>query len=423
VTPTPKQTAFLLLDYIREVFFGGAAGGGKSVALLMAALQYVDFPQYSALLLRRTFAQLEKRGALLDMANDWLAGTDAHRVDGGRKWTFPSGATLEFGYIDCDKDKYNYQSARYHFVGFDELTQFEEDWYRYLFSRTRRTQDDISNIPIRVRSASNPGNIGHEWVRQRFLIEANPERLFVPSKLDDNPHLDRDDYATSMREGLRAIDLAQLLDGNWEIRPSGGLFRREWFDTVDDYPHDAIVVRYWDLAATNEGDWTVGLKLAEKNGVYYVLDVQRIRATPLVVEQLVKAVAGMDGKSTHIYMEQEPGSSGVANVDNYARRVLQGYIFRADRKTGDKYVRALPVSAAAEHHNIKLTRGRWLGAFIDEVEAFPETLHDDQVDALTGAFDAIQKIKSSGITQVGSVNWKVTTDRMPMPPMRPRVIS
>src|SRR6266508_6612551 len=95
-TISEKQALFLLLD-CREAFYGGAAGGGKSDALLMAALQYVDVPGYSALLLRRTYAELEKSDGLIPRADAWLSNTDARRHDGGKLWTFPSGARLEFG--------------------------------------------------------------------------------------------------------------------------------------------------------------------------------------------------------------------------------------------------------------------------------------------------------------------------------------
>src|SRR4030081_1951468 len=97
--PTPRQTAFLALEDYEEVGFGGAAGGGKSVSLLMAALLYVDQPDYSALILRRTFSELSQRGALMDMAADWISGKGARWNDETHTWKFPSGATLAFGYL------------------------------------------------------------------------------------------------------------------------------------------------------------------------------------------------------------------------------------------------------------------------------------------------------------------------------------
>jgi predicted phage terminase large subunit-like protein len=99
----------------------------------------------------------------------------------------------------------------------------------------------------------------------------------------------------------------------------------------------------------------------------------------------------MDGPSTKIYMEQEPGSSGVNTIDHYAREVLKGMDFRADRVTGNKVIRAGPVSAAAQAGNVKLMRAAWVQAFLDELLLFPNGAHDDQVDALSGAFSMLNE--------------------------------
>ncbi len=164
--PTPPQTAFLLLE-CREAMYGGAAGGGKSDALLMAALQYVDVPDYAALLLRKSYSDLALPAALIPRAAEWLTATDAKWNGAEHVWRFPSGASLSFGYLDTEADKYRYQSAEYQFIGFDELTQFAESQYTYMFSRLRRLKG--SSVPLRMRGASNPGGYGHEWVKQRFI--------------------------------------------------------------------------------------------------------------------------------------------------------------------------------------------------------------------------------------------------------------
>jgi len=195
--PTAKQLAFLLLENV-EALYGGAAGGGKSDALLMAALQYVDQPDYSALLLRRSYADLALPGALMDRAKEWLMPADAHWREASKTWTFPSGATLSFGYLEHTGDEYRYQSTEFAFIGFDELTQFEEKQYRYMFSRLRRLAD--SSVPLRMRTASNPGGIGHEWVRSRFIDDdpLNQRRVFISARLPDNPYLDQAAYIESL---------------------------------------------------------------------------------------------------------------------------------------------------------------------------------------------------------------------------------
>lgn len=389
--PTPKQAEFLLLPHL-EALYGGAAGGGKSDALLMAALQYVDVPGYAAILFRRTYADLALPGALMDRAHEWLDGTAAQWNDKEKTWRFPLGATMSFGYLEHENDKYRYQSAEFQFIGFDELTQFSESQYRYLFSRLRRLKG--AKIPLRIRAASNPGGVGHEWVRQRFLIEGPTRgRPFIPARLQDNPHLDAEEYRRSLAN-LDPVTRAQLLNGDWSARQVGNKFRREWFEIVDPAPPGIRKVRYWDLAATEpkpgtDPDWTVGALVGEADGVYYVCDIRRVRTTPRGVEALVRQTAELDGRDVEIYMEQEPGSSGVNTIDHYARYVLKGFAFHGVKVSGSKELRANPVSAAAEAGNVKLVRGPWVGEFLDEAEAFPLGAHDDQVDAVSGAVEAL----------------------------------
>src|ERR1700687_614909 len=231
--PHPKQSAFLALD-VKEALFGGAAGGGKSDALLMAALQHVDVPNYAALLLRRTYPDLIKPGALMDRADQWLRPTAARWSEKRRAWIFPSGAIIAFGHLDHENHKYEYQSSEFQFVGFDELTQFTETQYRYLFSRLRRLKG--SRVPIRMRAATNPGGVGHEWVKMRFALwEDDTEkrndllaahgRAFVRSMLEDNPSLDCAEYEESLAE-LDPVTRAQLRGGDWSAAAAGNKFKR-----------------------------------------------------------------------------------------------------------------------------------------------------------------------------------------------------
>ena len=388
--PTPKQAEFLLLDE-KEALFGGAAGGGKSDALLMAALQYVDYPGYAAILFRRTFADLALPGALMDRMAEWLAGKNARWHDKSKTWIFPSGATISFGYLEHEKDKFRYQGAEFQFIGFDELTHFTMSQYTYLFSRLRRLKG--AKVPLRMRTASNPGGVGHEWVKQRFLIEGLKEhRPFVPSTIDDNPYLDREEYVISLQE-LDPLTRSQLLSGDWDASTKGNKFRREWFPIVSTAPSECNWIRYWDLAATEpkpgtDPDYTAGALVGELDGVFYIQDIRRTRSSPQGVEKLIQQTAETDGRNVSIYMEQEPGSSGVNTIDHYRRRVLKGWDFRGHKSTGSKEVRANPVSSAAEAGNVKLVQGDWIGDFLNEAEVFAtvSASHDDQVDAVSGAF-------------------------------------
>lgn len=409
-----KQAQFLLLDN-EEALYGGAAGPGKSSALFMAALQYVSVPGYSAILFRRTFRDLSLPGALMDRSKEWLMPTDATWKGQENCWEFPSGAKLAFGYLDTETDKYRYQSAEFQFIGFDELTQFTEDQYRYLFSRLRRLK--TSHVPLRMRSASNPGGIGHDWVKQRFMVEGlEYNRVFVPAKLVDNPFIDQVSYIKSL-SNLDPITRQQYLEGDWNARHGGSIFKREKFEVITQAPAELErKVRYWDKAATkpkagSDPDYTVGVKLGLKDGVYYVLDVVRFRGAPGEVENRIRQTAMVDTVNIPVYLEQEPGSSGVDSIDHYARVVLVGFNFHGVKTTGSKAERAAPLSSAASagsegtYGNVKLVQAPWNTEFLDEVEAFPMGKHDDQVDALSGAFLALATSGPLGGGTIDKVPW------------------
>ncbi len=489
--PHPPQQAFLLLSFIHEVFYGGAAGGGKSDAGLMGSLQYADVPGYSALIIRRTFQDLALPGAIMSRAGQWLAGTGARKRDGGKLWEFPTSdpdrpATLQFGYCTTHQDVYRYQSAEFQSIFIDELTHFEERTYRYLFSRLRgpavpcsscghmtsqpaaeRRQHDedhdhcecghehvpwkecegpgvsngicgcidyrpvgcecleaipdreavdqlgkplltpasdgttLADVPLRMRSGSNPGGVGHEWVRARFIDEATrrEDAVFVPAKLSDNPSLDRKAYRASLGE-LSNVDVARLEHGDWDVGDDGDVFERGWFQIVDEAPADCRWVRYWDMAATvpkvvrgravTDPDWTVGSLVGLSSaGQFYLKDVVRFRKSPLDTERIIAQTAAVDGRRVPVRMEQEPGSSGVGAIDHYRREVLVGFDFDGNRPTLSKQERAAPMARAAQAGNFKLISAPWNREWLDEVAGFPNLNHDDQVDSAAGGVEEV----------------------------------
>jgi predicted phage terminase large subunit-like protein len=420
--PHPKQQAFLLLA-TREALFGGAAGGGKTDALLMAALQYVCIPGYAAVMFRQNYPQLAREEGLIDRANEWLAPTDATYSATDRVWHFPSGATLTLAHLERDDDRHKWAGPAFQRICWDELTNWaSERPYRFLFSRLRRRQDDlracptcgrtIADVPLSVRAGTNPGGPGQEWVYRRFVLPwerwrkgegPRPERVFLPSRLRDNPSLDYDAYVESL-EQLDGVELAQLLEGDWSVREAGDYFDRTWFPIVHEAPAGLRLVRHWDLAATeakgrSDPDWTVGALVGlSSEGRWFVLDLRRVRATPGKVEALVAQTAALDGRAVPVHMEQEPGSSGVNTIDHYRRRVLVGHTFTGSPTTGSKSVRARPLSAAAEAGNVILVdTGSWdVEAFLAEAELFPLGAHDDQVDAVAGAMEYLAGKRGRG---------------------------
>lgn len=427
--PNPGPQEYFLSLTCREALFGGSAGGGKSAALLVDAVRYVGKgygPAYKALLLRRTYPELEKS---LIPESRLLYRRLGGRYNGQlHVWTFPEGETVWLSHLQQESDVHAHQSAEYQFIGFDEVTSFTEAQYLYLgYSRMRSSH----GVPLRLRAGTNPGNEGHDWVFKRFGSWLNPEsdikarpgqvlqflrsgndesvvpvgtpgamgRTFVPSKHTDNPHLD-DGYAVGL-DMLDAVTRAQLKDGNWLIKPGRGLyFKRNYFTVVDAYPADAQLIRYWDRAGTGETeaakrknsdpDWTVGLLLGKSNGIYYVIDVNRFRGTPGEVEREILNTAQADGKRVMVGLEQDPAQAGKFEIDTYMR-TLDGFNVRAFPARVDKITRAQPASAQAEHGNFRMLQAAWNKGFVEELEAFPEGGHDDQVDALSGAHNAISK--------------------------------
>jgi predicted phage terminase large subunit-like protein len=392
-----QQQVFLRTNAM-EALFGGAAGGGKSSALLMAAMQYVDVPGYSALLFRRTLQDLTLPGALMDRFREWIAPYDDVRWNANTYTaTFPSGARISFGYLNNKDDYLRYKGVEVQFIGMDEVTEIRESDYRYLFSRLRRpSSGPLSQVPLRMRCASNPAP---NWVRQRFLVEGPTHgRIFVPSKLTDNPGIDPESYRRALSE-LDPIERKRLEEGDWWVTSLGSMFQRQDFVIVDpfDVPEfstsSARVVRFWDMAATEpsysnpDPDWTVGTLVMFDKGIAWVMDVKRIRAKGEAVERLIAETAAEDGPTVSIRVEQEPGSAGKNLLDQYARYVVPGYDFMGVRATGDKQTRARPFAAAVANGNVRVLSASWLTEWLDEMSSFPEACnHDDQVDSVVGAY-------------------------------------
>lgn len=320
--------------------------------------------------------------------------------------------------------------------------------HKYAVSTTTKRRSDINNIPYNgkvycieveddhtfiIRQKGSVWVSGNsEWVHNRFI---NPETRpavrkevirniaerekidesmvseaqiqhemprFIPSLLWDNPYLDQKAYVASLQR-LDPVTRAQLMMGDWNIRSVGNLFRKDWFELVlpARVPFDRLrCIRYWDLAATAKkgSDWTASCKLGydKKEGYYYILDFVLTKSVPSEVQKLFVACQKEDGPQCITVMEQEPGSGGVNNIDNYRRKVsLPGHPFYADRVTGDKESRARPVSAAAGNGLIKIVKfpkhKLWYSEVMSQLEVFPDGDHDDAVDVISGAYNFLSK--------------------------------
>jgi predicted phage terminase large subunit-like protein len=186
------------------------------------------------------------------------------------------------------------------------------------------------------------------------------------------------------------------------VPPGGGMFKREWFDVVGAAPAQATRIRAWDRAATDkDGDYTVGLLMAKDgDNVFYIEDVVRGQYSDLAGERIIAQTAATDAAkypNVVTWLEQEPGSSGKM-VAQMTVRALAGYTVKAERSTGDKATRAAPFAAQCEARNVKLVKGAWNGALLEELSSFPYGAHDDQIDAASLAFSklALQRERRTG---------------------------
>lgn len=399
-TPFVKQQVFLRYEGM-EALYGGKAGGGKSDALLMCALQYVDIPGYSAMIFRNSYADLALPGAIMDRSHEWLDEVDDVRwVQGRSTWLFPSGATLTFGYLDKPQDHLRYKGAEFQYIGFDEVTEIRENHYRYLFSRLRKPSGvagvALTRVPLRVRAASNPAP---NWVRQRFIVEGEKTgRLFVPSGLDDNPFVEKASYLNALSK-LDPVERARLEKGDWYAEEEGSKFSRDDFKIIDrdDVPDAAFMsqVRYWDLASTEvsesnkDPDWTAGALISIVDGYLIIHDMRHFRKGPAGVEAGIQQTAREDGVHVRIRMEQEGGATGKMTIDHFARHVLLGYDFDGWPTKRDKEARADTWAPKVKRGEVLLVRGDWLQDFLDEAVAFGAAtdVHDDQIDAVSGGFE------------------------------------
>lgn len=451
----PKQEIFLSSPADIAIF-GGGAGGGKSFALLLEPLRHISNRQFGAVIFRRTFPQIASQGGLWDQSMKLYPGAGGRPRLSDVSWVFPSGAKFKFAHLQHESNVLDWQGSEIPFLGFDELTHFSEQMFFYLLSRNR----SMCGVRPYVRATTNPdadswvakfiswwiddngyaiperGGVLRWFVRiggeiqwadspEELKVQFGPDVIpksatFVPALVQDNQELLRADpgYLANLH-ALSLVDRARLLDGNWKIRPEAGkVFNRAWFNIVDAAPAGGKSVRFWDFAATekklrsDDPDYTVGGKLKEVDGEFYVLDIVRERQEPAKIDRIVLNTATQDGRQTEIGWEIEPGSSG-KKVSRQLATMLRGFIARGQYPVGDKVQRAKPAAAQAEAGNIHLVRGAWNSAFLAELHGFPDLPHDDQVDGLSGAFNRLTGVAkldgSSAVTNTAPSRWVLHT--------------
>lgn len=436
--PQPGPQTKFLKSSADIALYGGAAGAGKTFAVLFEPTYHLNNPDFGAVIFRRNSKQVRNEGGLWDTSmkiytHYMLRGVPKEST---LEWIFPTGSRVTFAHLQYESDVLSWQGAQIPLIIFDELTHFTRSQFFYLLSRNR----SACGVKPYVRATTNPD--ADSWVRElvdwwidpntglaiaersgviRFFVQINDKIIwaqsraelteryrgalpksftFVSASIYDNQKLLKVDpgYLANL-QALPTVDRERLLNGNWNVKPSAGLyFRRDYFEIVKAAPKKTKAVRYWDRAATkktdtNDPDFTVGILLEkDADGILYVADMVRIQESPLGVQQSIVNTASYDGKSVAIGIEQDPGQAGVFEAQHISR-LLIGYNVKLFKPSSDKITRASPVSAQAEARNIKIVQGAWNEDIIKELENFPEGSHDDIVDALSGAFSMLLEHK------------------------------
>jgi predicted phage terminase large subunit-like protein len=448
------QTAFLQSP-ADICIYGGAAGGGKTVGLILEPVRHATrVPNFTAVFFRRTTPQITNPGGLWDESQKFYPRLRRTPHVGMREWRWPRGGKIKFSHLQFDSTVYDWQGAQITLICFDELTHFTARQFFYMVSRNRSTCgvrpyiratcnpdadswvadflawwiDPASGLPIPERAG-----VLRYFVRdaEKILWAEKPEELmrnlptpedlppgidppqpisvtFIPARVFDNPALLQinPEYYTWLLS-LPTLERERLLYGNWKIRPTAGLyFKREWCAALDEVPADLDVVRYWDLAATektefNDPDWTVGIKLGrDRNGGYWVLDMVRARSNPGDIERLLRNTAEQDGKRVRIGFGQDPGQAGKSQALHLVR-ALDGFTARSASESGDKLTRFGPFSSQCRAGNVKFRRGSWNEEVFRVLEGFPDLAHDDEVDACSGALEMF----SLNMKHWGYIEW------------------
>lgn len=442
IAPNPGPQTQFLASPADIVIYGGSAGGGKTLGLLLAAAAHVHVPGYTAVIFRRTNPEIIGSGGLWEESQELygdLGGTGKSSPHVEWRWEHPRrDAIIEMRHLQLESDKLAHKGKQYAFVGFDEVTAFSASQFWYLISRLRST----CGVRPMLRATCNPDPdsfireligwwIGPDglaipersgvirWFARRDddnlawadtreeLVEMGYRRpsslTFIRSTLEDNHALEEsgaaEDYRTLL-DGMQVVERARVRDGNWDIRPAAGNhFRRNWFNLVeqDDPILDEVVawVRGWDLAASEataenpDPDWTAGALVGVTRDERYVIrHVERGRWSPGKVRDAVKRCGQHDGRGTHICLWQDPGQAGKDQMDSY-RKHLAGFAVKTRVASANKLAYADIWSPLVEKGKVYVVRGPsgdpWHDEFFGEGDMFPDGKHDDQIDAVSRA--------------------------------------
>lgn len=423
---------------------GGSAGVGKTFGLCLDPTKWIGIEDFECVIFRRSAPQLTQAGGLWKTSKKLYYACGGVPREGYLDWTFPSGATIKFAHFERNRFEDDWQGAQIAVIGFDQLEAFEWDEFFFMFARNRSTCgirpyiratcnpdpdhwlrsfmdwwiDRDTGLPILERSgvirwfvANSQTDVVWSDNRDDLIYALGPETkptsfTFIPGLVTDNKILlEKDPGYLTRLEAMPWLYRQRLRWGNWNARATAGsFFKREWFEMVPAAPSIAKTVRYWDRAASAPNpknklqSYTAGVLMArDDKGTYYVCDVSRFQGTAGVVQQTVKNVASQDGEQVRVIFEQDPGQAGKVEAQLQVANVA-GYLASINPVRESKGIRAAPFSAQCEAGNVKIVRGEWNDAYLNELDNFDgsDKCMADQVDASSGAFLTLTKTKRAG---------------------------
>ncbi|MBL8824911.1 MAG: hypothetical protein JNJ77_20155 [Planctomycetia bacterium] len=425
--PSPRQALFLLHNDVREVGYGGAAFGGKTQAMLAAAVMYHDIPNYAALIFRKTLEDMKKPNAILDRALKWWQGKPGVKWNAQQhQFEFYSGAKIKFAQGSNMADALAHNSAEYHFIGTDEGHLTPSQPAIYLISRLRRLKAD-QHIPSRIRIAFNPpvDQLG-AWVKYRYCsAEAlecqrkdrnryfsqvwwNQGRAFIPARMQDNPHGDIADYKLSLAE-LDPVTRMQLEEGDMTVHGQGR-YNRDWFPRYNDIG-DALIAGEGYFGADNlvyKAGLTITIwvdpanraKKQSKNTCFLVtaqdsksrLFILDVVLEKLPVEGIIPRLYQLSQRWNPMYAGFESNGFQMALVNEARDRTKYPnmcVIKEVEPKGKSKLTRATPSITKASQAEIFVPRDPgppWLEGWFSELEMFTG---DDTLDVYTDQVDTL----------------------------------
>lgn len=425
--------------------YGGAAGGGKSFAILLEPLRHVSNSKFAAVIFRKTNPQILNPGGLWSESFEVYGKLGAvPKMSPKPTWKFPSGATITFSHLEMEQTKYDWQGAQVPLIMFDELTHFSESVFFYMLSRNR----SMCGIKPYVRATCNPdadswvARFIEWWIDQdtgypieercgkirwfirrdetvywadkkdklweQFILVTEEEKnepksvTFISSTLQDNKLLMKQDpsYLANLK-ALPTVERERLLYGNWKIKPAAGLFfkRTHVGNILEVLPDDVICwVRCWDLAASEKSEkgdpaYTAGVLMGKRrNGRYIVADVINKQMSAMDVRNTIRLTAQADKakyKNVRVRLPQDPGQAGKEQAESYIK-FLSGFDVVARLESGSKQTRAEPMAAQWQAGNFDILHGEWNEAYLTQLENFPDGKFKDMADASANAFAEIE---------------------------------